>query len=93
MYLDNSASFHMTRNRHLLSDLEEKDLRKNIEFGDDGRYNSTDIDTVPFKRESSSPLMLKDVMFLVGLKKNLIFIAVFEDHNYNVIFSKGKNFL
>jgi len=34
-YLDNNASFHMMRNRDLLSDMEEKDLKYNIEFGDD----------------------------------------------------------
>jgi len=51
-YLDNGASFHMTGNRDLFSDLEEKDLKKNIEFGDDGRYSATDISTITFQRES-----------------------------------------
>lgn len=43
-----------------------------IELGDDGRYNMTSICTVAFQRESDSPLRLKDVMFVLGLKKNLI---------------------
>jgi len=37
-YLDSGAFFHMTGNRDLFRDLEEKDLKKSIEFGDDGRY-------------------------------------------------------
>ena len=45
-YLDSDASFHMMWNRDLFSDLEEKDLQQNIEFGDDRRYNMTDIGTV-----------------------------------------------
>ena len=36
-YLDSDASFHMTRDKELFSDLEEKDLQMHIEMGDDGR--------------------------------------------------------
>eukprot|EP00253_Pinus_taeda_P028241 PITA_28241 len=32
-------------------------------------------------------------MFVPGLKKNLITVAVLEDHGYDVIFNKGKEFL
>jgi len=34
-YLESGASFNMTGNRDLFNDLEKKDLKKNIEFGDD----------------------------------------------------------
>lgn len=37
--------------------------------------------------------MLKDVMFTVSLKKNLISVAVLEYRGYDVIFNKGKIFL
>jgi hypothetical protein len=73
--------------------LEEKDLQMHIEMGDDGRYSMTDIGTVTFQRESGSPLTLKDVMYVPGLKKNLVSVAMLEDHGYDVIFSKGKAFL
>ena len=39
-YLDNDASFHMTGNIDLFSDLEEKDLQQSIGFGDGGRYSA-----------------------------------------------------
>jgi len=32
-------------------------------------------------------------MFVPGLKRNLISVAVLEDHGYDVIFNKGKSFL
>ena len=32
-------------------------------------------------------------MYVPGLKKNLVSIAMLEDHGYDVIFSKGKAFL
>ncbi len=62
-------------------------------MGDDERYNTTRISTIIFKRESRSPLCIKFVMFVSGLKKNLISVAVLEDHGYDVIFNKGKAFL
>jgi len=64
-----------------------------IKLGDDGRYSTIGIGTVTYEREKASPLHLKDVMFVPGLKKNLIFVAVLEDGGYDVIFYKGKVFM
>ena len=64
-----------------------------IKLGDDGRYNMTSIGKFTFQRKSGSPLRLKDAMFVLGLKKNLISIAVLEDRGYDMIFNKGKTFL
>ena len=47
-YLDIDASFHMTGDKKLFSDLEEKDLQMHIELGDDGRYSVTGIGTITF---------------------------------------------
>jgi len=71
-YLDSSASFHMMGNRDLFSDFEEKDLKQSIEFRDDKRYRAIEIGTITFQRESGSPLRIKDVMYVLGLKKNLV---------------------
>lgn len=64
-----------------------------IEMRYDGRCGVTSIGKVTFQRESSSPLRLKDVMFVPGLKKNLFSKPILEDHGYDVIFRKGKAFL
>lgn len=92
-HLYNNASFDMTRNKYLFSDLEEKHLKQNIEFGDDGRYNTTIINTINFQREHVSPLRLTYVMYVPGLNKNLVSVTVLEDRGYDVIFNKGKVFL
>ena len=47
-YLDSGASFHMTSDKELFSDLEGKDLKMHIEMGDNGRYNATRLGTVTF---------------------------------------------
>ena len=64
-----------------------------IKMGDDRRYNTTGVGTVTFQRELGNPLTLEDVMYVPGLKKNLVFVAMFEDRGYDVIFSEGKAFL
>eukprot|EP00253_Pinus_taeda_P016240 PITA_16240 len=92
-FLDSGASFHMTGNRDLFSDLEDKDLGVHIEMGDDGRYSATSIGTISFERDSGKPFVLKEVMHVPRLKKNLISVAMLEDKGYNVVFSEGKAFL
>jgi hypothetical protein len=47
-YLDSGASFHMTGDTELFSDLEEKDPKMHIEMGDNGRYSATGIGTITF---------------------------------------------
>eukprot|EP00253_Pinus_taeda_P005675 PITA_05675 len=92
-YLDSGASFHMSNNKELFSNLEDKDLQMHIEMEDDGKYSVTSISIVTFQRESGSPHILRDVMYVPGLKKNLVFVSMLEDNGYDVIFSKGKALL
>ena len=47
-FLDIGASFHMTGDQDLFSDLDENDLGVHIEMGDDGRYSVTGISTISF---------------------------------------------
>ena len=62
-------------------------------MGDDGRYSVTGIDTISFERESGKAFVLKEVMHVLGLKNNMILVAMLEDKGYDVVFSKGKDFL
>eukprot|EP00253_Pinus_taeda_P025239 PITA_25239 len=92
-YLDSGASFHMTDDKKLFSALEEKDLKMHIEMGDNGRYSVSGVGTVAFQREHGAPITLKNVVYVPGLKKNLVSVAMLEDKGYDVVFSKGKAFL
>ena len=91
-YVDSGASLHMTRDKELFSDLEEKDLQMHIEMGNDGRYSATEIGTITFERESSKPFQLKYVMHVLYLKKKLVSVTMLEDRGYDVVFSDGKSF-
>ena len=92
-YLDSGASFQMTSDKNLFNALEEKDLKMHIKMGDDGRYSFSGVGTVAFQREHGSPITLTDVMYVSGLKKNLVSVAMLEDKGYDVVFNKGKAFL
>eukprot|EP00253_Pinus_taeda_P004006 PITA_04006 len=85
--------FSHDRRSRFFSNLDEKDLGVHIEMGDDGRYSETNIDTISFKRESGKRFVLKEVMHVPGLKKNLISVAMLEDKGYDVVFSEEKAFL
>ena len=62
-------------------------------MGDDRQYSATRIGTIIFQRQSSKPFQLKYVMHVLGLKKNLVSVAMLEDRGYDVVFSEGKVFL
>eukprot|EP00253_Pinus_taeda_P005289 PITA_05289 len=62
-------------------------------MGDDGRYNTIGIGTISFERESGKPFVLKEVMHVPGVKKNLISVAMLEDKGYDDVFSEAKAFL
>jgi hypothetical protein len=85
-YLDSGASFHMTGDKEIFSDLEERDLKMHIDMGDDRRYSATGIGTITFQRELGKPFQLKYVMHVPGLKKNLVSVAMLEDRGYDVVF-------
>lgn len=78
-YLELGTLFHMTWNRDFFSDMEEKYLQMHIKMWNDGRYSMTKIGIVTFHRKLGSPLRLKNVMFIPGLKKNIIFVVFLEE--------------
>jgi len=92
-YLDSGASFHMTGDKELFSDLEEKHLQMHIEMVDDEKYSVTGLGTITFQRKHGAPLTLNNVIYVSGLKNNLVSISMLENRSHDVIFSKGKAFL
>ena len=62
----------------------------NIEMGDDRSYSATGLGTITFQSEHGAPLTLRDVMYVPGLKKNLVSIFAMEDKGFKVAFVDGK---
>ena len=75
-FLDSGASFHMTGDKSLFSTLEEKDLQILIAMGNDEKYSFSSVGMVVFQREHGAHITLTDVKYVLGLRKNLVSIAV-----------------
>ena len=83
----------MSGDKNIFSTLEEKDFQIWIKMGDDGKYCVSGEGMIVFKREHGSPITISNVMYVPGLKKNLVSIVMLEDKGYAVVFSLGKVFL
>jgi hypothetical protein len=92
-YIDSGASSHMTGHKHYFSNLEEKGFDFEILLGDDSAYHPKGIGTVKFERESGKPLYLSDVLYVPGLKKNLVSVSALEDKGYEVSFKERRAYI
>ena len=45
--------------------------------------------TISFQRESLPPMLLRDVLYVLGSKKNLVLVSTIEDRGYEVLFCDG----
>jgi hypothetical protein len=78
----------MTGVREHLTDLTEMG---NVEvvLGDDREVKVVGSGTVSFQRESLPPMTLKEVLYVPGLKKNLVSVSTIEEKGYEVLFRDG----
>ena len=82
-YLDSGCSRHMTRDKSLFNSLKEK-VSDYVTFGDGSHAQVLDKGTVEIPR---LPL-LKDVLYIKGLKENLLSITQICDEDFLVQLSK-----
>ena len=61
-----------------------------VELGDNRIVKVVGVGTVSFQRESLPPLKVREVLYVPGLKKNLISMSTIEDQGYEVTFSHQK---
>ena len=82
-YLDNGCSRHMTRDKSLFKSLKEK-VSYYVTFGDGSHAQVLGKGTV----EIPGLPLLKDVLYIKGLKANLLSITQIYDEDFLVQFSK-----
>jgi hypothetical protein len=87
--VDSGASRHMIRSRESLISLSEEDSGLLVELGDNAKYAVKGVGIASFQLESIKPLRMSDVLYVPGLKKNLLSISAMEDRGYAVAFSSG----
>jgi hypothetical protein len=83
----------MTRYKDILSDFETKSFAEHAELGDDKCYKIEGVGSISFKLESGARLHIDEVLYVLGLKKNLLSLATLEDKGYWVIFKDKKALL
>jgi hypothetical protein len=87
-YIDSGASHHMAAIREHLTDLTQSGDAK-VVLGDDREVKVAGCGTLSFRRESLPPMTLTEVIYVPGLKKNLVLVSSIEEKGYEVLFRDG----
>jgi hypothetical protein len=88
--IDSGASRHMTRLRKHLTHFVEKETHLHVVLGDDSRYNVIGVGTSTFQLDSDMQLKLEEVLYVPGMKRNIVSISALEDKGYKINFSEGR---
>lgn len=82
--VDSGASKHMTGYRSALADLKEKKFSMQVELGDDAAFYIKGVGSASFQLDSGTVLHVEEVLFVFGLKKNLLSVLVLKDKGFRV---------
>jgi hypothetical protein len=85
-YIDSGASSNMTGVREHLTDLKDTEVRMEIALGDDSLVRVVGIGIVTFHKDGMPPISFRDVLYVPGLKKNLISVSTLHDRGLEVSF-------
>jgi hypothetical protein len=88
--IESGASKHMTGLRNHLTHFVEKETHLHVVLGDDARYNVRGIGTSTFQLDSDMQLQLKEVLYVPGMKGNLVSISALEYKGYKITFLGGR---
>ena len=79
----------MTRNRQWYEDFKETSNGENIYLGDDRGYQIKVYGSIPVVLPDGNIRHIHNVMYLPGIKKNLISVSTMTDQNLKVEFYKS----
>jgi hypothetical protein len=68
----------------------DKKFNVKVELGDDDTYAIKGVGSASFQLQSSNVFHVEEIIYVPGLKKNIISVAVLESKGYTIAFSKGK---
>ena len=73
-----------------LACLEQKESPHKVMLGDDSQYPIKGIGEASYKLDSGNPMKMKVVLYVLGLKKNLLSISSLDKKGFIVAFIDGK---
>ena len=68
----------------------ETSLELEVVLGDDTVVRAVRRGTVRFDMESMQPMFLRDVLYVLGIEKNLVSVSMIEDTGFGVYVLDGK---
>ena len=74
LLIDSGASKHMTGQKKTMSKLEEENSPRKVSLGDDYQSPIKGIGETNYKLDYGFPMKMKEVLYVPGLKKNLLSI-------------------
>jgi hypothetical protein len=83
----------MTGFKQNLVNYQDKKFNVKVELGDDGTYAIKRVGSTSFQLQSGNVFHVEEILYVPGLKKNLISVAVLESKGYTIAFSKGKTLM
>ena len=83
----------MTSFKQNLANYQDKKFKAKVELGDDDTYDIKGFGSTSFRFQSDNIFHNNEILYVPGLKKNLISVPVLESKGYSVAFSKGKALL
>jgi hypothetical protein len=91
--VDSGASRHMTRYSCALTDLTEQKSSIEVEMGDETTYSIRGIRSTSFRLDSGTNMKITEILYVPGIKKNLLSVSALEDKGFWVTFMEGKALL
>jgi hypothetical protein len=80
----------MTGYKDSLSNLTHKDSPHKVKLGDEYQYPIKGVGEASYKLDSRNPMKMKEVLYVPGLKKNLLSISALDEKGYRVAFVDGQ---
>jgi hypothetical protein len=88
--IDSGASKNMTGKKNTLSCISERKFSQKVTLGDDYQYPIKGVGESNYKLDSENSIIMKDVLYVPGLKKNLLSISTLDKKGYRVSFIDGE---
>jgi hypothetical protein len=88
--IDSGASKHMTGQRYILSYISKKKFSQKVTLGDDYQYPMKGVGELNYKLNSGNSMKMKDVLYVLGLTKNLLSISALEKKGFGVSYIDGE---
>lgn len=87
--MDNRSSRHITGYQDNLESM-QIEINEEATIGDDSTHSVKGIGTYTIKLKSGNLIQLSRVLYVLGIKRNLISISILEDDGFRIAFMGGK---